>query len=146
MTPQPHDPSCIFCKIAAGSIPSARVFETDHAVAFLDIHPVNLGHILLVPKAHFAHLSDLPDDLAAHAGMLLPRLCRAVLSATGAEALNVIVNHGPAAGQTIDHVHWHLIPRRADDAVHWPWPHLAYEGEGLNAMRTRIEQDLKGDA
>jgi histidine triad (HIT) family protein len=145
MTPQPHDPSCIFCKIAAGSIPSARVLETEHAVVFLDINPVNLGHILLVPKGHHARLADLPDDLAAHAGSLLPRLCRAVLAATGAEALNVIVNHGPAAGQTVDHVHWHLIPRRSDDAVRWPWPHVAYEGGGLDEMRHRIEQALKID-
>lgn len=143
MTLQPHDPSCLFCKIAAGSIPSARVLETDHAVAFLDIHPVNLGHILLVPRSHFTRLADLPDALSAHAGSLLPRLCRAVLSATGAEALNVIVNHGEVAGQTIDHVHWHVIPRRSGDAVHWPWPHVAYDGDGLDEMRARLQQALR---
>ena len=134
--------ACLFCKIARGEVPSALVLETDRAVAFLDIHPVNLGHALLVPKAHHATLSDLPDDLAAHAGSLLPRLCRAVRAATGAEALNVIVNHGRAAGQTIDHVHWHVIPRRADDAVNWPWPHAEYVGDALDQMRTRIEREL----
>ncbi len=135
-------PGCLFCKIARGEIPSALVLETAEAVAFLDIHPVNLGHVLLVPKAHHATLSDLPDDLAAAAGSLLPRLCRAVRAATGASALNVIVNHGAAAGQTIDHVHFHVIPRRADDSVHWPWPHAEYVGDELNQMRSRIQGEL----
>ena len=64
-----HDPDCLFCKIVRGEIPSATVLETDEAVAFLDIHPVNLGHVLLVPKAHHAHLADLPEALAAHAAI-----------------------------------------------------------------------------
>ena len=65
MTHRPHDPHCIFCKIVHGEIPSARVLETAEAVAFLDINPVNHGHTLLVPKAHHAHLSELPDAVAA---------------------------------------------------------------------------------
>ena len=137
---------CLFCKIARGEIPAARVLETDRAIAFLDIQPVNPGHVLLIPRDHHETLSDLPDELAAHAGSLLPRLCRAVKAAAGAEALNVIVNHGRAAGQTIFHVHWHLIPRHADDAVRWPWPHVAYRGDGLDRMRSRIEHELTADA
>src|SRR5207249_3900726 len=104
---------------------------------FLDINPVNPGHLLLVPKAHHATLADLPDDLAAQAGSLLPRLCRAVRSATGAGGLNVIVNLGRPAGQVIDHAHWHIIPRFPGDAVHWPWPHVPYTGDELSQMRDR---------
>ena len=136
------DPHCIFCKIVRGQIPSARVLETDEAVAFLDINPVNPGHTLLVPKAHHAHLADLPDALAAHLASLLPRLCRAVRTATGADGLNVIVNNGRAAGQTVDHVHWHVIPRFHDDAVNWPWPQGQYAGDELGQMRSGIEQGL----
>ncbi len=135
-----HD--CIFCKIVHGEIPSARVLDSDHAVAFLDINPVNHGHTLLVPKAHHAQLGELPDAIAAAVGALLPRLCRAVAAATGADGLNVIVNNGAAAGQTIDHTHWHLIPRFDDDPVNWPWPHQAYSGDELNQMRFRIEREL----
>ncbi len=62
----------------------------------------------------------------------------------GAEGLNLIVNVGPVAGQTIDHVHWHLIPRRGDDAVDWPWPHDAYVGDEINQMRFAIERELQG--
>jgi histidine triad (HIT) family protein len=137
-----HDPHCIFCKIVHGHIPSARVLETDRAIAFLDIHPVNPGHTLLVPRSHHVHLGELPDDIAAHAGSLLPRLCRAVRAATGADGLNVIVNNGRSAGQTIDHVHWHIIPRFQDDAVNWPWPQGEYVGDELGQMQLSIEREL----
>jgi histidine triad (HIT) family protein len=138
----PHDPQCVFCKIVCGEIPSARVIEADQAVAFLDINPVTRGHTLLVPKAHYAKLADLPDLLSASVSMLLPRLARAVVAATGAHGLNVIVNNGAVAGQTIDHCHWHLIPRFNDDPVHWPWPHSEYAGDELAQMRFRIEREL----
>jgi histidine triad (HIT) family protein len=138
-----HDPHCIFCKIVRGEIPSSRVLETAEAVAFLDVNPVNQGHTLLVPKAHATHLSDLADAAAAEVGSLLPRLCRAITAATGAHGLNVIVNIGRAAGQTIDHCHWHLIPRFRDDAVNWPWPHSQYAGDELAQMAFRIERELK---
>jgi histidine triad (HIT) family protein len=137
-----QDSHCIFCRIVQGQIPSARVLETDQAIAFLDVHPVNPGHTLLVPRSHHTHLDELPEEIAAHAGSLLPRLCRAVRIATGADGLNVIVNNGRSAGQTIDHVHWHIIPRFRDDAVNWPWPQGAYVGEELGEMRSRIEREL----
>lgn len=137
-----HDPDCLFCKIARGDIPSAQVLETDDAVAFLDIHPVNRGHVLLVPKSHHANLAEVPEPVAAHAGSLLPRLCRAVRAATGADGFNVIVNGGACAGQTIDHVHWHIIPRFHNDPVDWPWPHSEYVGDEIGQMRFSIEREL----
>jgi histidine triad (HIT) family protein len=138
----PRDPDCIFCKIIAGEIPSARVLEAEAAVAFLDVRPINHGHVLLVPKEHHATLADLPDEAAAETAALLPRLARAVIKATGAEGLNLIVNNGRVAGQTIDHVHWHLIPRFADDTVNWPWPHTQYVGDEIGQMQFRIEREL----
>lgn len=135
-------PACLFCKIASGEIPAAKVLETDRALAFLDIGPLNPGHLLLVPKDHYATLTDLPDELASLTAALLPRLGRAVMAATGAEGLNVLVNVGQVAGQTIHHVHWHLIPRHPGDPLKWPWPAGRYEGEALDAMRARIEQAL----
>ncbi len=137
-----HDPHCLFCKIVHGQIPAAKVLETYHAVAFLDIHPVNPGHTLILPKAHHPHLADLPDELSAHLASLLPRLCRAVRAATGADGLNLIVNNGESAGQTIDHLHWHIIPRFRDDTVDWPWPHGEYVGDELGQMQFRIEREL----
>ena len=128
----------LFAKIARGEIPCAKVLETDRALAFLDVNPVNHGHVLLIPKDVYPTVADLPDDLAAHLGSLLPRLCRAVKAATGAENLNIICNNGPAAGQTVLHIHWHIIPRFADDAVRWPWPHSPYAEGQSQAMLGRI--------
>lgn len=139
------DPSCIFCKIARGELPAARVFETDQAVAILDINPVNPGHVLLLPRSHHATLSDLPPDLSAHLAAHLPRLCRAVRAATGAAGLNVVLNHGRIAGQVIDHVHWHLLPRHAGDHVHWPWPHTAYAEGEMARMQERITAAVAAD-
>ncbi len=142
-TDHAYRPDCLFCKITRGEIPSSVLLETDDAVAFLDIHPVNKGHALLVPKTHHANLLELDGAHAAHLASLLPRLCRAIQAATGAEGFNVIVNNGRAAGQTVDHGHWHIIPRWSDDPVNWPWPHAEYLGDELEQMRVRIERELK---
>ena len=91
-----------------------------------------------MPKAHHENLLDLPADLAAHVASLLPGLCRAVVGATAAEAFNVIINNGSAAGQTVFHGHWHVIPRRSGDAVRWPWPHQSYPESEIAAMQTMM--------
>ena len=138
-----RDPACLFCRLVAGEVPSARILETDRAVAFLDLHPVNKGHVLLAPKAHHASLADVPEDLAAHLGGLLPRVVRAVRSVTGAAGLNAIANVGEVAGQTIPHLHLHLIPRFEGDDFQWPWPHQSYEGREMETIRSRLEEILK---
>jgi len=141
-----RDPHCLFCKIARGEIPSSRVLETDRAVVILDINPVAKGHVLIIPKDHHAQVADLPDDLAAHAGSILPRIVRAVVAATGAEGSNTIINSGRVAGQTVDHCHWHVIPRFGDDPVDWPWPHQSYLGDEMGQMAFRITRELGGPA
>lgn len=141
-----YDSSNVFAKILRGEIPSAKVLETDGALAFLDINPVNHGHLLIVPKVEAATVAELPEEAASHVGSLLPRLCQAVLNATGAEGLNIIVNNGECAGQTIPHVHWHIIPRFSTDAVDWPWPHSPYSGDELNQLRFRIQRALQGSS
>jgi len=132
----------IFSRIVRGEIPSAKVLETDRALAFLDISPVNHGHVLLIPKEAYPSIDELPDDLAAHLASLLPRLSRAVRKATGAEGINVVVNNGEVAGQTIFHVHFHIIPRFHGDPVRWPWPHQPYEEGALEEMRAKVEKTL----
>ena len=141
-----RDPNCLFCKIVAGDIPAAKVIETDTVLAFLDINPVNQGHVLLVPKAHHRSIAELSDEVAAASARLLPRLSRVLLKATSAQGLNIIINNGRVAGQTIDHGHWHLIPRFVDDAVNWPWPHTPYSGDELAEMQDRIGRELAIDA
>jgi histidine triad (HIT) family protein len=142
MSQHVSDPGCIFCKIVRGEIPASKIFETADATAFLDINPVNRGHILVVPKAHATSLAELSDECSAHIGMLLPRLCRAVRTATQADGFNVVVNGGKVAGQTIDHCHFHVIPRFDGDPVNWPWPHTGYQGDEMAEMQSRIGLEL----
>ena len=143
MTRHGFSPQCLFCKIAQGIIQAAVVLETREVIAFLDINPVNKGHVLLLPKEHHVDLIELPEALAAETARLLPSLARAVKLATGADGLNVIINNGEAAGQTIPHGHWHLIPRFHDDSVDWPWPHSEYLGDEIGQMQFRIERELR---
>lgn len=104
-------PETIFSKIIRGEIPCHKVYEDEHVLAFLDIGPLSTGHTLLIPKEAKAHLHELSDESAAALGRVLPRLCRAVMRATGCTAYNVLQNNGRAAHQVVDHVHFHVIPR-----------------------------------
>jgi histidine triad (HIT) family protein len=101
----------IFTRIIRGEIPSFKVYEDDRVFAFLDIGPLSKGHVLVVPKEPAATLDALSDDSAGAIGKVLPRLCRAVMRATGCHAYNVLQNNGALAHQAVMHVHFHIIPR-----------------------------------
>jgi len=106
----------IFSKIIRREIPAHIVHEDDRVLAFLDVGPLSRGHTLVIPKEAAATLDALSDESAAAVGRLLPRICRAVLRATGATAYNVLQNNGAAANQAVMHVHFHVIPRTQDAA------------------------------
>ena len=113
----------LFEKIAAGEIPSYRVYADDRVYAFLDINPLSRGHTLVIPRQRYERLEDVPADVAEALGRALPRIARAVLKVTGATAYNVLQNNGAAAGQQMPHVHFHIIPKYADGSGlphHWP--------------------------
>jgi histidine triad (HIT) family protein len=111
----------IFDRIIAGEIPCHRVYEDERVLAFLDIGPLSAGHTLVIPKEAKTHLHELSDESAAAIGRVLPRLCRAVMSATGATAYNVLQNNGAAAHQAVMHVHFHIIPKFADAGLGLAW-------------------------
>ena len=136
---------CIFCKIVAGKIPSQRVYEDDACVAFLDIAPVAKGHILLVPKAHVAGLVDACDSPAefARAMEVLPRLVSSVISATGAEGCNVLINQGKVAGQVIEHLHVHVIPRWSGDVSLLNWHTGEYQPGEAETLAAEIASRIK---
>ena len=120
--PTPTDSSCIFCKIIAGQIPSFKVYEDDSVFAFADIGPVVHGHVLVVPKAHYSTIMDIPADLSGQIAERLPKLTRAVLAATGLKACHVLINNGSEASQSVHHLHYHILPRAEGDGykLHWP--------------------------
>jgi histidine triad (HIT) family protein len=115
------DPDCLFCKIVAGEIPSARVDEDERTVAFMDINPATRGHLLVVPREHAVDLLEVPDaDLEACA-RTARRLARRVKERLGADGVNLLNSCGPAAWQTVFHFHVHVIPRYAGDPLRLPW-------------------------
>jgi len=121
--------SCIFCKIAAGQIPCSKVFEDDDFIAFLDIRPINRGHVLLIPKVHAERLTDLDDRILAAELPLAGRLARAVLDATGARDFNLFNTNGADSGQEVFHHHLHIIPRYKGDGMKLSLTPVSY-GEG----------------
>jgi histidine triad (HIT) family protein len=104
----------IFSKILRGEVPCHKVYEDDRVFAFLDIRPLSRGHTLVIPKEPAVTLDQLSDDSAAALGRVLPRLCRAVLTATGTSEFNVVQNNGRHAHQAVDHVHFHISPKQRD--------------------------------
>lgn len=140
----------IFTKIVMGEIPSLKVYEDELVYAFLDIGPVSRGHCLVIPKACYATLAAVPDETAAALGRVLPRLCRAVVRATGASGYNVLQNNGRIAHQMVDHVHFHIIPKYEQGetslgsglGIGWPAGELDF-GEGLklqDAIVTALDE------
>lgn len=122
----PVSDDCLFCKIIAGQIPSARVYEDDAVVAFLDINPIAKGHTLVVPKGHYPTLLDLPASEGEALLRALRLVAAAVFKQTAAGGFNIIQNNFGPAGQVVFHSHWHVIPRFTDDGLA-DWPGGAYK-------------------
>ena len=108
---------CVFCKIVAGQIPSTRVYEDEHTLAFMDIGQVNPGHVLVAVKKHADNLYALDDPQAAAMARSCARVARAIRDAFKPEGLSVYQANGKAAGQTVFHYHVHLLPRHAGDGM-----------------------------
>lgn len=107
--------SCTFCDLIQGAAEVSVCYEDGEAIAFMDIQPVNAGHVLVVPRQHYESLLDVPQELGAHLFNVTMRLANAVRHVTGSEGMNLVVNSGVAAGQDVFHYHVHIIPRRKGD-------------------------------
>ena len=115
------DKDCIFCKIANGEISSNTIYEDEHFRVIMDINPASKGHCIILPKTHAANLYELPDDWCKEV-MPVAKKCAAVLKdVLDCEGVNVLQNNGALAGQTVFHLHVHLIPRYQDDTVEIQW-------------------------
>ena len=134
--------NCIFCKIIAGEIPCDKIYEDDKVLAFLDINPINRGHALVIPKKHYLDLLECPDDLAEYLIRVVKKTGKAVLKVVEADAFNVGLNNGAAAGQVVNHVHWHIIPRFKGDGLE-TWPDGSYESNEEKAqVASKISDEL----
>ena len=133
---------CVFCKIIGGQIPATKVYEDEASLAFMDINPISRGHTLLVPKEHFVRVSEVDAEKYQALVKIVPRLTKAVLEATGAAGLNVLQNNGRAAGQVVEHLHIHLIPRYQGDGLGFIWKPKPASAEALTELALKIKSTL----
>ena len=130
-------PDTIFSKILSGEIPSHKVYEDAQVFAFLDINPLSRGHTLVIPREPAETLDQLSDASAAALGRVLPRICRAVMAATGVREYNVLENNGRGAHQVVPHVHFHIIPKPNEQeglGVGWPAGKIGADAATLAAQ------------
>jgi histidine triad (HIT) family protein len=113
---------CTFCDLIHGAAEVSICHEDSDAIAFMDIQPVNNGHVLVVPRAHYESLLDVPEEIGLHLFKVTMRLANAIRKVTGCNDLNIVVNSGAAAGQDEPHYHVHIIPRREGDGFDVPLP------------------------
>ncbi|MBT2669563.1 HIT family protein [Streptomyces sp. ISL-14] len=137
---------CIFCKIINGEIPSSKVFENEHVLAFLDISQVTKGHTLVIPKVHKENLYELTPEIAMNLFEVVPEIARAMKQEFQPVGLNLLNNNGEAAGQSVFHFHMHLIPRHGEGdgfGAVWKTNTSDYTPDDLKQIADSIAQHLK---
>ena len=133
-----RDDNCIFCKIAAGEIPSKTIYEDDDFRVILDLGPATKGHALILPKDHYKNLYELPDDVAAKVMMLAKKMATVMTDKLHADGFNLVQNNNEVAGQTVFHFHMHLIPRYENDGQHIAWESGSPTQEELEEIQKAI--------
>ena len=134
---------CIFCKIAAGEIPSATLYEDEDFRVILDLGPAASGHALILPKAHYADLCEIPEELAAKAMILAKKIVSAGRKALRCDGYNIVQNNGEAAGQTVFHFHIHVIPRYTGDNAGVTWTPGTLTEEDRQEITACMREALK---
>jgi len=134
---------CIFCQIIKGELPCAKVYENEYVISFLDINPINAGHTLVLPKRHYATLFEISEEDLHACTAASQKIAMAVYKATKASGLNFFQNNYRAAGQRVDHIHFHLIPRFHQDDFWSSWPSKPYPHGGLGKMLKKIQAELQ---
>lgn len=121
-TNQKHmDDNCIFCKIARGQIPSHSIYEDDDFKVIMDINPASRGHAIILPKNHAANLFELQEEDASKIMGIAQKCAAAMKTTLQYDGINILQNNGEIAGQTVFHLHVHLIPRYENDTVQIKW-------------------------
>lgn len=133
---------CIFCHIIAGKVQAKKIFEDDKTLAVLDINPANPGHILLLPKEHYAIMPQLPEDELIHIFMVAKSLSNTALKTLEASGTNIIVANGPAAGQKAQHFMIHIIPRKENDNLSFDIPQKKIPEKDLDVIQQKLSQKM----
>ena len=127
------DEKCIFCKLANGDIPTNSIYEDNDFKVILDADPATKGHALILPKNHFANLIEADDDVLVKALPLAKKIAKNMMDKLGCAGVNIVQNNGEAAGQTVHHLHIHVIPRYEDDPdkTICGWSHQKFTDEEI---------------
>ena len=128
--------NCVFCAIAAGEIPCFKIYEDDIALAYLDINPFAKGHTLVIPKAHAADIQAADDETLAALIVRVKRIAAHVAERLGCDGYNVMQNNGAAAGQTVRHIHFHIVPRWNGDPL--AFSNTKGDMDALKALADRL--------
>jgi histidine triad (HIT) family protein len=134
---------CIFCKIVAGAIPSFKVYEDANTLAFMDINPLTEGHTLVIPKKHAATLMEADDAMLQSTIVVAKKVGAAVVKAMKVDAVNLLQANGRWAGQSVPHLHFHLIPRREEDGAGLDWVLQPGEMAAIKGTAEKIAPLLK---
>lgn len=129
---------CIFCAIAAGEIPCFEVYEDDLVLAYLDINPFATGHTLVIPKNHTTGLLDTPPEVLQELVVRVQKVAAHIKAALPCDGFNVLQNNGPAAGQTVPHLHFHIVPRQGTGAAEIAFANHAGDMAALKALAERL--------
>lgn len=138
-----EDTSCIFCKIANGTIPSYKVYEDNDIIAFLDVNPASRGHTLVVTKEHFESMVHTPKAILDKAFEIAQLVAQAQIAHLGASGVNVLTNIGEAAGQSVHHFHIHVIPRYENDGLKLSFPPKELTSGQMDEIKDSIQKGLK---
>ena len=138
----PTDGSCIFCKIVAGQIPCFKLLEDDATIAFMDINPVNPGHALSVAKGHWPTVDVIPAEVLAAVARTAQRVAKAVISELKPHGVNLLQANGEGAGQSVPHLHFHIMPRRPNDGVALNWDYKPADKAEIEAIYKRLKAAL----
>lgn len=112
--------NCVFCSIVSGQLPAAKVYEDDFILCFMDKYPINLGHVLVIPKHHYETFLHMPEKEICKLYISVSKLSRFILKAVRADGFNIGQNNGRSANQIVPHVHVHIIPRFINNNGKWP--------------------------
>lgn len=118
------DSNCIFCKIIAGEIPSRTVYEDEGYKAIMDVSPASKGHVIVLPKNHASNVFEISEEELSGAMIVAKKVAAMLKEKLGCDGVNILQNNGEAAGQTVFHLHVHVIPRYKGDTVNITWQHL----------------------
>ena len=130
--------NCVFCNLANGIWDSATLYEDDDFRVILDLGPASRGHALILPKAHYANIYEIPEELAAKAIVLAKKMAGIMTEALDCDGFNIVQNNGEAAGQTVFHFHMHLIPRYKDDKAGFGWNTGALDETTKQEVLTKV--------